>query len=465
MRPCNWCRNIAKELNHQASYLKNQNMECLMSNHPLRLGIAGLGTVGIALINVLNKNAKMMQERCGRKIVIAAVNARDKTRDRGVDLSAYRWFDNAEDLAASDEIDVFVELIGGEGDVALKASRKALDGGKHVVTANKAMLAKNGVELAKIAEAKGALLNFEAAVAGGIPIIKTMRETLTANNVERIYGIMNGTCNYMLTRMEREGISYDDCLADAQALGYAEADPTFDVEGFDTAHKLAILTSLAFGTQIAADEIYVEGISSITTQDIQAAKSLGYRIKLLGVAVKTDSGIEQRVHPTMVPLDSAIAQISGVTNAVAIDADVVGNLVMSGPGAGGDATASAVAGDIADIAKCLPGAQTVPALGKPANELAPYKKAQMQSHEGGYFIRMSVKDHAGVFAIIAATMAKHKISLESIVQHGEANQANTNKTIILITHATTESAVREALETIGKDTFLSSQPQMIRIEK
>ena len=437
-----------------------------MSNHPLRLGIAGLGTVGVALINVLNKNAEMMRDRCGREIIITAVNARDKSRDRGVDLSGYTWFDNATDMAASEDVDVFVELIGGEEGVALEASRKALEAGKHVVTANKAMLAKHGVALAKEAEAQGVLLNFEAAVAGGIPIIKTMRETLTANNVERVYGIMNGTCNYMLTRMEREGISYEDCLADAQALGYAEADPTFDVEGFDTAHKLAILTSLAFGTQIAADEIYVEGISSITTEDIQAAKSLGYRIKLLGVAAKTDSGVEQRVHPTMVPLESSIAQISGVTNAVAIDADIVGNLVMSGPGAGGDATASAVAGDIADIAKCVPGEQKVPALGKPANELAPYKRAKMQSHEGGYFIRMTVKDHAGVFASIATTMASHNISLESIVQHSEQeNEANTDKTIILITHATTESAVREALEAIGKDDYLASQPQMIRIEK
>ena len=357
-------------------------------------------------------------------------------------------------------------MIGGEEGVALEASRKALSSGKHVVTANKAMLAKHGVELATMAEANGVLLNFEAAVAGGIPIIKTMRETLTANNVERVYGIMNGTCNYMLTRMEREGISYADCLADAQALGYAEADPTFDVEGFDTAHKLAILTSLAFGTEIAADEIYVEGISSITTEDIQAAKSLGYRIKLLGVAVKTESGIEQRVHPTMVPLESAIAQISGVTNAVAIDADIVGNLVMSGPGAGGDATASAVAGDIADIAKCIEGAQTVPALGKPAKQLAVYKKAKIQSHEGGYFIRMTVKDHTGVFAAIASAMAKHDISLESIVQHAsQGDEAKTEKTIILITHATTESAVREALDAIGKDEYLASQPQMIRIEK
>lgn len=433
-----------------------------MSNHPLRLGIAGLGTVGTSLVNVITSHGEMLRDRCGREIVITAVNARDKTRGRGIDLSAYTWFDNAIDMAASDDVDVFVELIGGEDGVAYEASKKALENGKHVVTANKAMLAKHGVELASEAEAQGVLLNFEAAVAGGIPIIKTMRETLTANSVERVFGILNGTCNYMLTRMEKEGISYDDCLADAQRLGYAEADPTFDVEGFDTAHKLAILTSLAFGTQIAADQIYVEGISGITTADIEAAKSLGYRIKLLGVATKTDSGVEQRVHPTMVPHESEIAQISGVTNAVAIDADIVGSLVMSGPGAGGNATASAVAGDIADIAKCVPGEQKVPALGRPANDLVPYVRAKMRSHEGGYFIRMEVQDQPGVFARVAAVMAEHDISLESIRQHGDRVG---EKTIILITHETTEQAVREALETIGKDDFLAAKPQMIRIEK
>ncbi len=433
-----------------------------MTNKPLKVGIAGLGTVGVALLKVLEDNADTISKRCGRDVVAVAVNARDKSRDRGFDLSSFQWHDQAEELAISPDIDVFVELIGGEDGVPLEATQKALAAGKHVVTANKAMLAKHGVELAMLAEEKGVLLNFEAAVAGGIPIIKTMRETLTANNVERIYGIMNGTCNYMLTRMEKEGISYADCLADAQRLGYAEADPTFDVEGFDTAHKLAILTTLAFGNRIAPDEIYVEGISSITNADIEAATSLGYRIKLLGVAAKTDSGIEQRVHPTMVPMESAIAQISGVTNAVAIDADVVGNLVMSGPGAGGAATASAVAGDIADIAKCIDGEQRVPSLGKPAKELEPYQRARMRSHEGGYFIRMTVKDIAGVFARIANAMASHDISLESIVQHGEASD---EKTIILITHETTEAAVRKALETIGGDEFLSGAPQMIRIEK
>ena len=440
-------------------------------NTPLRIGLAGLGTVGGALVNLVHNKQNLIADRCGRAVVISAICARDKSRDRGFDTTSMQWFDDPVDLAKSDAIDCYVELIGGEEGPALDSVRAALKHGKHVVTANKALLAKHGVELATLAEDAGLLLNFEAAVAGGIPIIKTMRESLSANTVERVYGILNGTCNYILTRMENEGISFEDCLADAQRLGYAEADPTFDVEGNDTAHKLAILTSLAFGTQIAADEIFIEGISSITSQDINAAREMGYRIKLLGVAQRTDSGIEQRVHPTMVPVDSTIAQISGVTNAVAIDADVVGQLVMSGPGAGGDATASAVAGDIADIAKSRPGHQHGPALGTPARALAPYKKARMRSHEGGYFIRLTAIDETGVFASVATRMAEQEISLESIVQHNSGRSADDDgsgqgtKGIILITHATSEKAIRQALENIAADGHLASAPQMICIEK
>ncbi len=436
--------------------------------NPLRIGIAGLGTVGAALVNLVHNKQNLLADRCGRAIVVSAVCARDKNKTRDCDVSGMVWFDDPVQLAKSDEIDCFVELIGGEEGLALEGVRAALSSGKHVVTANKALLARHGVELAALAEDAGLLLNFEAAVAGGIPIIKTMRESLSANSVERVFGILNGTCNYILTRMENEGISFADCLADAQRLGYAEADPTFDVEGFDTAHKLAILASLAFGTQIAGDEIFVEGISSIASEDINAAREMGYRIKLLGVAQKTDSGIEQRVHPTMVPIDSTIAQISGVTNAVAIDADVVGQLVMSGPGAGGDATASAVAGDIADIAKSRPGHQHGPALGTPAKALAPYVKARMRSHEGGYFIRLTVVDVAGVFASVATRMAEQQISLESIVQRDANDNKDENsdaKSIILITHETSEQAVRQALADIGNDGHLINDPQMIRIEK
>ncbi|MEP7455157.1 homoserine dehydrogenase [Phyllobacterium sp. SB3] len=432
----------------------------------LRVGIAGLGTVGASVLKILRDKGEMLTRQCGKQMVVTAVSARDAKRDRGVDFSSATWFDDPVELAKSNEIDVFIELIGGDEGPARAAVEAALKSGRHVVTANKALLAKHGVYLAKIAEEKGVLLNFEAAVAGGIPVIKALRESLTGNTVSRVYGIMNGTCNYILTRMWDEGISFEDCLADAQRLGYAEADPTFDIEGNDTAHKLAILTSLAFGTQIAADDIYLEGISNISLADIKAADELGYRIKLLGVALKTESGIEQRVHPTMVPVESVIAQVHGVTNAVAIETDLLGELLLSGPGAGGAATASAVIGDLADIAKSRPGFQHGPVFGTPAKSLAPYKRAKMRAHEGGYFIRLTVHDRAGVFAAIAKRMADNDISLESIVQRQSANsQAEATKTVILVTHETTEAAVKKALDGIVKDGHATDKPQMIRIER
>ena len=429
----------------------------------LRVGIAGLGTVGASVARVLFQKAAELTRQCGRTIEVAAVSARSKGADRGVDLSSAVWFDDPVKLAEEAQIDVFVELIGGDEGAARDSVKAALSAGRHVVTANKALLAKHGVSLAEIAEKKGVLLNYEAAVAGGIPVIKTMREALAGNSVSRVFGILNGTCNYILTRMEAEGISFDDCLKDAQRLGYAEADPTFDIEGNDTAHKLSILTALAFGTKIAANDIYLEGISNISQADIRAAAELGYRIKLLGVAQRTESGIEQRVHPTMVPTASVIAQVHGVTNAVAIETDILGELLLSGPGAGGNATASAVVGDIADIAKARPGFQHGPVFGWPAKQLKPYKKAQMRSHAGGYFIRLTVHDRTGVFAAIAKRMADNDISLESIVQHSTG--ADEHKTVILVTHETTEAAVRKAVDSITKDGHLTDKPQVIRIER
>lgn len=430
----------------------------------LRVGIAGLGTVGASVARVLDKKAGELTRQCGRPIAVTAVSARDRFRDRGVDLSGARWFDDPAELARKGEIDVFVELIGGEEGPARASVRAALEAGRHVVTANKALLARHGVALAEAAEKRGVLLNYEAAVAGGIPVIKALREALAGNSVSRVFGILNGTCNYILTRMEAEGLSFADCLADAQRLGYAEADPTFDIEGNDTAHKLSILTSLAFGTRIAADDIYLEGISNITQADIRAAGELGYRIKLLGVAQRTDSGIEQRVHPTMVPTASVIAQVHGVTNAVAIETDILGELLLSGPGAGGNATASAVVGDIADIAKSRPGFQHGPVFGWPAKELKPYRKAKMRAHAGGYFIRLTVHDRIGVFAAVAKRMADNEISLESIVQHA-VDAAETEKTVILVTHETTEAAVRKAVDGIIRDGHTTSKPQVIRIER
>lgn len=431
----------------------------------LRVGIAGLGTVGVSVVRLMTEKATELTRQCGRPVSIVAVSARDRSRDRGISLAGMEWFDDPIALAKSESIDVFVELIGGDEGPARNAVKAALDAGHHVVTANKALLAKHGLVLAEAAEKRGVLLNYEAAVAGGIPIIKTMRESLAGNTVLRVFGILNGTCNYILTRMEAEGISFEDCLADAQRLGYAEADPTFDIEGNDTAHKLAILTSLAFGTRIAADDIYMEGISNITQADIRAASELGYRIKLLGVAQKTETGIEQRVHPTMVPTASVIAQVHGVTNAVAIETDILGELLLSGPGAGGNATASAVIGDIADIAKSRPGFQHGPVFGRPAKELAPCKKARMRTHAGGYFIRLTVHDRAGVFAAIARRMADNDISLESIVQHSDRGPTADQKTVILVTHETTEAAVRKAIDGVTKDGHLVDTPQVIRIER
>jgi len=431
----------------------------------LRVGIAGLGTVGASVVRVLADKADELTRQCGRPITVTAVSARDQSRDRGISLDNAKWFDDSVALAKSADIDVFVELIGGEEGPARQSVRAALDAGRHVVTANKALLARHGLTLAEMAEKKGVLLNYEAAVAGGIPVIKTLREALAGNSVGRIFGILNGTCNYILTRMEAEGLSFDECLKDAQRLGYAEADPTFDIEGHDTAHKLAILTSIAFGCRISAGDIYMEGISNITQADIQAAGELGYRIKLLGVAQMTETGIEQRVHPTMVPTASVIAQVHGVTNAVAIETDILGELLLSGPGAGGNATASAVVGDIADIAKSRPGFQHGPVFGWPAKELKPYRKAKMRAHAGGYFIRLTVHDRIGVFAAIAKRMADSDISLESIVQHAGEKRSDDRKTVILVTHETTEAAVRRAVEGVTRDGHLIDKPQVIRIER
>lgn len=431
----------------------------------LRVGIAGLGTVGASVVRVLTEKADELARQCGRPIKVVAVSARDRSRDRGIDVSGARWFDDPVELAKADGIDVVVELVGGAEGAARACVKAGLEAGRHVVTANKALLARHGLTLAELAEKKGVLLNYEAAVAGGIPVIKTMRESMAGNTVSRVFGILNGTCNYMLTRMEAEGLSFEACLADAQRLGYAEADPTADVEGYDTAHKLAILTSLAFGTKIAPDDIYIEGISNISQADIRAAAELGYRIKLLGVAQRTESGIEQRVHPTMVPTASVIAQVHGVTNAVAIETDILGELLLSGPGAGGNATASAVIGDIADIAKSSPGFQHGPVFGRPVKELAPCRKAKMRAHAGGYFIRLTVHDRIGVIAAIAKRMADNEISLESIVQHATDKDTADRKTVILVTHETTEAAVRKAVDGITKDGHLIDKAQVIRIER
>src|SRR6201991_5130321 len=374
---------------------------------PLRVGIAGLGTVGAEVVRLIEQQKRVLSTRCGRGVRVVAVSARSKVKKRSVDLSGVEWAKNALAIANDPRVDVFVELMGGSGDPAFSAIEAALKSGKSVVTANKALIAKHGVRLAKAAEKNGGALNYEAAVAGGIPIIKTLREGLAGTSVNRVYGILNGTCNYILTRMEHEGLSFDECLKDAQRLGYAEANPSFDVDGHDTAQKLAILASLAFGTKVSQSAIYVEGISSIRPEDLRAAEGLGYRVKLLGVAVRTAKGIEQRVHPTMVPKTSSIAQVMGVTNAVTIDGEGVAPITLVGPGAGGAATASAVVADIADVAR---GIRAKP-FGRSVAQLRETSKAPMERHEGGYYIRLMARDLAGTAATIATRLWGKKISL------------------------------------------------------
>jgi homoserine dehydrogenase len=449
---------------------------------PLKVGVAGLGTVGSALVAQVARQREALAARCGRPIEVVAVCARSKAKDRGISLKKLQWFSDPVALARAPGIDVFVELIGGAGNPAKAAVEAALASGKSVVTANKALLARYGVGLAKLAEKHHAALNFEAAVGGAIPIVKTLREGLAGNSYRRIYGILNGTCNYILTRMEQENLSFEDCLKDAQRLGYAEADPAFDIEGHDTAQKLAILASLAFGIKVDEKAIYCEGISSITPADLSAADELGYRVKLLGVAVQTPIGIEQRVHPTMVRKDSAIAQVMGVTNAVTIDVEGIAPLTLVGPGAGGAATASAVLSDIADIGRTQVGfahdkrlisgkpeigVRNAP-FGRPAGALAAVHKAPMQRHEGGYYIRLIARDKPGTAATIAKRLAEQEISLESIVQRhsgapGESKGGSVP--VILITYATSEDAVRKALAAVGRDRVISGRPQVIRIEK
>ncbi|MBN9308585.1 MAG: homoserine dehydrogenase [Devosia sp.] len=434
---------------------------------PLRIGVAGLGNVGATLVRIIQKDGEELTRKLGRKITVTAVCARSRSRDRGIDTTDLEWFDDPVALAKSDGIDLFVELIGGEDGPALAAVRAALEIGRPVVTANKALLARHGVNLARIAEESGAQLGFEAAVAGGIPVIKTLREGLGSARIARVYGIMNGTCNYILSRMGNEGISFAECLADAQKLGYAEADPTFDVEGFDTAHKLAILASLCFGCEIAPDEIFVEGITSISQADIKVAGDLGYKIKLLGIAQRSADGIDQRVHPTLVPRTSAIAGVDGVLNAVALETDHVHELLLAGPGAGGPPTASSVLSDILDIAR----GTKVPPLGVPIAELTPYRRAPIREHEGGYYIRLNVRDVPGAFAAIASRMGGAGISLESVIQRpdlrvSEPGVTGTDtRTVVLLTHSTMEQTVRDALQAIKGDGFIVGDPQMIRIEQ
>jgi homoserine dehydrogenase len=427
-------------------------------NSPLRIGIAGLGTVGAGVVKLLAEHGRLLALRGGRPLKVVAVSARSKAKKRDIDLTGLRWEKDPMALATAPDIDVVVELIGGSGGVARRLVQKALASGKHVVTANKALLALHGAELAAAAEKKQSILAFEAAVAGGIPIIKALREGLVGNRVKRLYGILNGTCNYILTTMRETGRDFDVVLAEAQAAGYAEADPTFDVDGIDAAHKLAVLTGAAFGIRVDFAGVHVEGIRRVTSMDIQFAQELGYRIKLLGLARETRHGIEQRVHPCMVSLDTPIAHIEGVFNAVVVEGDFVGTTMFQGRGAGQGPTASAVVADLVDVAR----GRHMPAFVVPADKLATKKASPMDRHVGAYYIRLMVQDRPGVIAAVSGALAKERISLESMLQRGRSESGEVP--VVLTTHETEEAAMRRALARIARLGAVAEEPCVIRIE-
>ena len=425
---------------------------------PLKIAVAGLGTVGAGTLQLLERQAERLAVRAGRPIVVTAVSARNRRADRGADLTSMRWCEDALELAAIPDVDVVVELIGGSDGVARQLVEAALAAGKHVVTANKALMAHHGTALAQAAEKHGVALTFEAAVAGGIPIIKTLREGLAANRISRVYGILNGTTNYILTTMRESGREFAEVLAEAQKLGYAEADPSFDIDGVDASHKLAILASVAFARPVDLAGVYTEGIRHVSRLDIDFAEELGYRIKLLGIARLTENGLEQRVHPCMVKRATPIAAVEGVFNGIVAEGDFVGRVVLEGRGAGAHPTASAVVADLVDIAA----GRQVPTFGVPAGSLEQLPGAPMERHQGAYYIRLMVLDQPGVIADIAAALRDQQVSMESMIQHGRA--PGEAVPIVLTTHDTVEAAMQRALDAIAKLGTVLEPPRMIRIE-
>jgi homoserine dehydrogenase len=425
---------------------------------PLCVAIAGLGTVGGGVVKLLRDNAGIVTARAGRPIAVTAVSARDRSKDRGFPVSGLHWYEDPVALAADPGIDVVVELIGGSGGPALALAEAAIMAGKPLVTANKAMLAVHGAALARLAEEYHVPLGFEAAVAGGIPVIKALREGLAGNRISAVAGILNGTCNYILTQMRERGREFAEVLADAQKLGYAEADPSFDIDGIDTAHKLAILAALAFGRPVAFDEVYVEGIRRISAVDIAFATELGYRIKLLGIARQTEAGVTTRVHPCMVPQTAPIARVDGVYNAVVAEGDFVGRVMLEGRGAGAGPTASAVVAALIDICRN----RLTPVWGAAGSALSAAPPVPMSSHVGPYYLRLMVVDRPGVIADVTAILRDMGVSLGSMLQRGRS--PGEAVPVVLVTHETKESAMCEALDRIGALPTVMEEPTLIRIE-
>lgn len=423
---------------------------------PLRLGIAGLGTVGVGVVRIVQNHADLLAARAGRPVVISAVSARSASKDRGVELSAYAWEDDPVGLAQRADVDVFVEVMGGSEGAAKAATEAALAAGKDVVTANKALLAIHGQALATQAEAAGRVIRFEAAVAGGIPVIKALTEGLAANQITRVMGVMNGSCNYILTRMEDAGLSYQEVFDEANALGYLEADPELDVGGIDAGHKLALLSSIAFGTQVDFDAVELEGIGAVSIDDIRQAADMGYKIKLLGVAQMTDGGLEQRMSPCLVPESSPLGQLQGGTNMVVLEGDAATQIVLRGPGAGEGPTASAVMGDVMDLARGL----RLPTFGQPAMTLAQARPA-VAAVPAPYYLRMQLVDKPGALSKVTHALGEAGISIDRMRQYGHDDEA---APVLIVTHQTTRAAINRALAQFQATGVVLSDPVAIRIE-
>ena len=423
---------------------------------PLRLGLAGLGTVGIGVVRILAAEAELIAARAGRPVVIAAVSARDRTKNRDADLSPFAWEADPTALARRDDIDVFVEVMGGHDGAARAATEAAIASGKDVVTANKALLAHHGQQLAEAAEAKGRVIRFEAAVAGGIPVIKALTEGLAGNRIKRVMGVMNGTCNYILTRMQSAGLPYDQVFEEARQLGYLEADPTLDVGGIDAGHKLSLLAAIAFGTRVSFDAVELEGIGNVSIDDIRLAADMGYRIKLLGVAQMTGRGLEQRMTPCLVPADSPLGQLQGGTNMVVLEGDAVGQIVLRGPGAGMGPTASAIMADVIDLARGF----RMPTFGQPATGLATPTAARAAT-PAPYYLRMTLLDKPGALAKIATCLGEAGISIDQMRQYGHVG---VHAPVLIVTHKAAPDDIAHATARFAATGVLVDAPVAIRIE-
>jgi homoserine dehydrogenase len=434
-------------------------MESLMPA-PIRLGLAGLGTVGIGVVKIVQKHADLIAARAGRPVVITAVSARDRSKNRDADLSGFAWETDPVALARREDVDVFVEVMGGHEGPARAATEAAIAGGKDVVTANKALLAHHGHALALAAEAAGRVIRFEAAVAGGIPVIKTLTEGLAGNQIRRVMGVMNGTCNYILTRMANAGLPYETVFEEARQLGYLEADPNLDVGGIDAGHKLSLLAAIAFGTRVSFDHVELEGIGNVSIEDIRMADDMGYHIKLLGVAQMTGRGLEQRMTPCLVPAESPLGQLQGGTNMVVLDGDSVGQIVLRGPGAGEGPTASAVMGDVIDLARGI----RVPTFGRPAATLAEPIPAKAAT-PAPYYLRMTLLDKPGALAKVATCLGEAGISIDQMRQINQPGEADDKAVVLIVTHKAAPADIAYALARFGETGVVMGAPVAIRIEE